>query len=424
MTTPQATPNDQPGVTRSAASMLSAVSIWFARTVTPMGWFVLSATALSAVLAVSMGLVEYAVIAIFGFVVLVIALPYLLGRAPSRVALRLEHERVVVGSGASVQVEVRNESRRPLLPGSVEVLVNTEVLELQTPIVAPRQHSMTQQTIPTPQRGVFQVGPATMVRQDPLGMFRRSRTDNTVRTLFVHPATVSLPSATLGLIRDLDGNPSATIVDADIAFHAIRPYMPGDAQRHIHWKSTAKIGALMVKQFEETRRSRLTMLLAAEESEYRSGDEFELAVSVVASVAARSIADARDTEVLISPSVREHSPAKDRRVRALNTASRRALLDQLSALILGQASTTVDHLGSRAATSRQNASLLMVVVGSTVTYRQIRKATLPFGPDVQVVAVSCDPLTPPGLQRIGNLTLLRVGVLSDLQKLLIRGALE
>jgi len=424
VTSPQPSHDEQAQVARSHSSRLSAARLWLSRTVNPLGWFVLAATALSAVLAVSMGMVEFGVVAIFGLVNVIVALPYLLGKPPSQVRLSLVHERVVVGSGATVRVEIVNESRRPMLPGSVEVLFNEEVLDLATSLVAPRETAVAEQEIPTPQRGVFQVGPATTVRKDPLGMFRRSRTDNAVNTLYVHPASVSLPSATLGLIRDLDGNPSATIVDADIAFHAIRPYMPGDAQRHIHWKSTAKTGDLMVKQFEETRRSRLTVLLATNASEYRDAEEFELGVSVVASIAARSIADARDTEVLISPSVNEGAGGDDRRVRQLNTASRRSLLDALSALVGGQATTTVDHLGARAAVTRQNASLVLAVVGSTVTYRQIRKATLPFGPDVQVVAVTCDPLSPPGMQRIGNVTLLRVGLLNDLQQLLIRGALE
>lgn len=418
--TPIVEPPSRPQRIRLA---LKAARIWAAQTVAPLGWFVLAMTMVSSLLAITMGLIEFGIVAVFGAVILLIAVPYLIGNPPQQVALSLDQDRVTAGTAAVVRVDVTNDTRRVLLPGSVEVRFHDEILELPTPALRPRETVTAERRVETPQRGVFQVGPATTVRKDPLGLFRRSRTDQSVRTLFVHPAAVSLPSSSIGLIRDLDGNPTATIVDADIAFHAIRPYMPGDAQRHIHWKSTAKTGDLMVKQFEETRRSRLTVLLGTTEAEFAGSDEFELAVSAVASLAARSIADGRETDVIVSPTVQESRTADERRVRTLNTFSPRALRDALAALMFGQAVTTVEHLGSRAAQTRQNASLVAVVVGSPVSFQQMRKATLPFGPDVQVVAISCDPETGPGVQRIGNLTVLRIGVLGDLQQLLLRGAL-
>ena len=46
-----------------------------------------------------------------------------------------------------------------------------------------------------------------------------------------------------------------------MSFHAIREYAPGDSRRQIHWKSTAKTGQLMVRQYEESRRSRMAVVL-------------------------------------------------------------------------------------------------------------------------------------------------------------------
>lgn len=393
-------------------------------TVTPVGWFVMATTLISAWFAVTLGLVEFGVLVGFGVLSLLIALPFVLGRPQTHVTLRLERPRVMVDAGARILVTVTNDSGRPALPGRVEVTYGHELIQVRYPALAANTEAEVTAEIETPHRGVFQVGPATVLRTDPIGLFRRSRTDRDVHTLFVHPRTVAVPPASIGLIRDLDGNPTATIVDADIAFHAIRPYMPGDAQRHIHWKSTAKTGMLMVKQFEETRRSRLTVLLATNHDEFASSAEAELAISVAASLAKESIREGRETELLVSPADADLTLSKTRSVRALPTPSAYALLDTLSALQLGTQSVTIDHVGARAALTRRNASLVVVVTGSPAHLQTLRRAAEAFGPDVQSVAVICDPSAEPSVRRISGLIVLRVGVLTDLQQLIMRGALS
>lgn len=93
--------------------------------------------------------------------------------------------------------------------------------------------------------------------------------------VIVHPRTIAIPSTSTGLVRDLEGQATTDLSPADIAFHAIREYMPGDDPRTIHWKSTAKSGALMVRQFEDTRRSHLVVALGIARGEFADDEEFE-----------------------------------------------------------------------------------------------------------------------------------------------------
>ena len=103
-----------------------------------------------------------------------------------------------------------------------------------------------------------------------------------------------------GFIRDLEGSPTRDLTVSDIAFHALREYVPGDDRRFIHWRSSAKTGTFMVRQFEETRRSRLMVLLDLDAGAYADDAEFELAVSAAASVGARAIRDARTVSFVVS----------------------------------------------------------------------------------------------------------------------------
>ena len=89
-----------------------------------------------------------------------------------------------------------------------------------------------------------------------------------------------------GLTNDLDGATSQQLSMSDLAFHALREYVPGDDLRHVHWRSSAKAGELLVRQYHETRRGHVTVLVDGARSSYPRLRDFELAVSVATSIAA------------------------------------------------------------------------------------------------------------------------------------------
>ena len=154
--------------------------------------------------------------------------------------------------------------------------------------------------------------------------------------LRVHPRTVSISALSTGFIRDLEGFPTRDLTSSDIAFHALREYVPGDDRRYIHWRSSAKTGTFMVRQFEESRRSRLMILLDLEPGAYTDDAEFELAVGAAASVGARAISrrpervvrGVRAAVVERRPPRRTDAGAPDRFARP---AGRRALRDRARA---------------------------------------------------------------------------------------------
>ena len=88
---------------------------------------------------------------------------------------------------------------------------------------------------------------------------------------------------------------------SDLAFHALREYVPGDDLRHVHWRSSAKAGELLVRQYHETRRGHVTILLDPARSSYPRLRDFELAVSVAASIALRAVRDDFDTYLRCGP---------------------------------------------------------------------------------------------------------------------------
>ena len=72
---------------------------------------------------------------------------------------------------------------------------------------------------------------------------------------------------------------------SDLAFHALREYVLGDELRHVHWRSSAKANKLQIRQYHDTRRSHLTIVLDDNRDSDGDPDDFETAVSAAASVA-------------------------------------------------------------------------------------------------------------------------------------------
>ena len=158
-----------------------------------------------------------------------------------------------------------------MLPILVELPVGLSAARFVLPPLTPGDAHEELFVVPTSRRGVIQVGPATTVQGDPLGLMRRTLTWTERTELFVHPRTVALESLGAGLLRDLEGSTTEDVSMSDLAFHALREYQPGDDRRYIHWRSSAKAGKLLVRQFLDTRRSHVTVIVDPDPEQYRSG---------------------------------------------------------------------------------------------------------------------------------------------------------
>jgi len=401
---------------------VKASTEWVGETVTPAGWVVVAAAVVLLPLGLVFGWTELIVTGWVAVALILIALPFLAGGRAYSVAFVLPVDRVVAGSAVLGTLKVTNVSKRLELPGRVDVPIGKGLADVYVPLLRSGQVHEEHVRVPAYRRGIIDVGPVTTVRSDPLGALRREVAWADVNRLYVHPVTVSIPSTSAGFVRDLEGNPTSDIVDSDISFHAIREYAPGDGQRHIHWKSTAKTGQLMVRQFEESRRSRLTIVLSLNAAEYASDDEFEMAVSAAGSLGVRAIRDGRDLAVVASAVIPDIVRSSIRSVRSLNVVSARTLLDDLTAIDVSQHAMNVEDVCLLAAQVVPDMSIAFVVCGSAMTPRRLQALTLKFAGAVQVVAVLCNPNEQPSFRDLAGTSVLTIGVLDDFRSLLSRRA--
>jgi hypothetical protein len=410
----------------AAGRRIRATSItageWLAQTVTPAGWLALAAATVGVVVGWTFGWVEWLVGGFVALALLLMSLPFLFGARAYDVGVRLAHERVVAGGEVPGAIDIRNRGTRTALPGRIDLPVGDGLVELGVPLLRGGHVVSQPVTIPTPRRGIIPVGPPTAVRTDPIGLLRREHAWDEVHELYVHPRTVGVPPTSAGLVRDLEGQASRRLVDADMSFHAIREYAPGDSRRQIHWKSTAKTGRLMVRQFEESRRSRMAIMLSLAEADYAGEDEFELAVSVAASLGVRAIHDDRDLDVVTGTAIPRVVRGRLRAIQNLSAASPRAMLDGFSGISSLEHTMRLEEVCRLTVEASETLSIAFMVCGSQLGLNRLRQAALAFSAETAVVGVICDERAHPRLQPLGSLTVLTVGLLDDLTGLLLRGA--
>lgn len=404
------------------SGVVARVARRVAAVITPLGWVMLGVVPVAFIWGYRLGWIELVAVAWGALVVALVAVLYLIGRSPLRVQLSLPHSRVTVGDPAFAHVNVVNPASRRVFGVAIEVPVGDGLAEIAVPGLrggASHDHEL---TIPTSRRGVVALGPARTVRADPVGMVRREVVWTDTVELVVHPRTVGVPSTSTGLIRDLEGAPTRDLTVSDVSFHALREYQTGDERRYIHWKSTAKTGRYMVRQFEETRRSHLVVALSLATSDYASEEEFELAVSVAGSLGVRAIRDGRTVSVVVSTITPEFAKRKVLTVRPLATHLPARLLDDLAVVDVATSALNMRDISRVVADDVAGISVAFLVCGSRTTPVELRAAAHAFPVGVEVVAIVCDPDAVPGFRRIAGLSVLTIGYLEDLRVALARTA--
>ncbi|USX52267.1 DUF58 domain-containing protein [Lentzea sp. HUAS12] len=340
-----------------------------------------------------------------GVLLLVLASAMTLGHGSVRVAVEITKRRLQPDDSTRCLVEVEHQGRRSLFAPEVELPIGRDRVE-----VFDRGREV---EITGLRRGVIAVGPATTVRGDPLGLLRRTVPMTEVVEVFVHPLTVPLEPLGTGLLRDMEGRTTDDISMSDLAFHALREYVPGDDRRHIHWRSTAKLststqdGRFLVRQYLDSRRAHLVVVVDGQSCP----DEqvFETALSAGASVVKRAAADEIDTTVVAAG----HVCGKGRAQHVLDVFARA----EQGGPVLAEAAT-------RAVAAAPDATLVVLITSAQHSYADLRVAAAAFPPEVRKVVLRVDPSAHTRRAASTAFSVLTLRQLNDLPALLSGGTLQ
>lgn len=142
-------------------------------------------------------------------------------------------------------------------------------------------------------RGLFTLGPTTLLTGDPFGVYTVSLNYPASMPFLVLPPVLSLPAIRVspgGLSGE--GRPRPNAPERTISAASVREYNPGDSQRWIHWRTTARKDSLHVRLFDGTPASDWWIVLDLEQGvQAGEGDDSteEHGVVLAASLADRGL---------------------------------------------------------------------------------------------------------------------------------------
>ena len=204
---------------------------------------------------------------------------------------RLDPSRVEAGRPATVRLHLDNVSR---LPSGVLLMEDALPYALggRPRFVLDRVEPQGARDVSYPARsevrGRFTVGPLSVRLTDPFGLCELSRSFASTEDLVVTPVVSPLPPVRLGGDWLGGGESTARAVASSGADDvATREYRHGDDLRRVHWRSTARVGELMVRREEQPFQNRAVLLLDARASAHAGegpASSFEWSVSAMASI--------------------------------------------------------------------------------------------------------------------------------------------
>lgn len=197
-----------------------------------------------------------------------------------------EGARPRVGDAVEVRLELRNRGSRRLpvlrlhdsFPAFEDVALASESLPPEATA------SMTVERTAV-RRGVFDRGDVVLTTASPFGLVRRALNATVETKTIVHPRWERVGSF------ELPDTPAATADEAlavaraghgDV-FAGVREYRPGDPQRAVHWRTTARTGRLVVREHEEPARSPVVLVVAGDPAPDEA-DDWERLIAEAASI--------------------------------------------------------------------------------------------------------------------------------------------
>jgi uncharacterized protein (DUF58 family) len=205
---------------------------------------------------------------------------------PVRANLELENEKLTLPS-FSLRVE------------GIEQKITPATAILQTPLYFPylAKKDRAQQSVPITfaRRGTYRQDAFKIVTRFPFGFLQKARRIELPTEVLVYPS-VQATQDFLEILPGLQGAIDSLNKGRSHDLYSLRDYLPMDSARHVHWKASARLGSLMVREFTREEDCRVLLVLDPHEppqqhprpaslAAIESADRFERAVNLCASIA-------------------------------------------------------------------------------------------------------------------------------------------
>jgi uncharacterized protein (DUF58 family) len=204
---------------------------------------------------------------------------------------RLDGEPPFAGEPWRWRVHVLNRGRRVIRGIRVQAGDDTRLSRFAAEVV-PEGSAVLSAEVVFPRRGRVWEGPLQIICGYPLGLVQLAEAVGPARELTILPRLGILHRGALRAMLQAPGAddrlPPAKgqrHPAAQTFFHGLRNYRPGDSSRLIHWRTSARRGEPMVREFEDPPEDDLTLVVEAlRPAAAGTGDGLEHLISLAATI--------------------------------------------------------------------------------------------------------------------------------------------
>jgi uncharacterized protein (DUF58 family) len=208
---------------------------------------------------------------------------HIFAEQPIRASIELENEKVTLPS-FSLRVEAVTAKNSP--PAAL----------LESPVYFPYlpKRGRVQQTVPITfqGRGVYRQEAFRIVTRFPFGFLQKAHRVDLKTEALVYPS-VEPTREFVEILPGLQGAMESLAKGRGQDLYALRDYVPTDSARHVHWKASARLGSLMVREFTREEETRVLLVLdphifvpdGTATPQAAPADRFERAVTLCAGIA-------------------------------------------------------------------------------------------------------------------------------------------
>ena len=286
----------------------------------------------------ALGVADLFVVAVAGLALVAASVAYVQVRRPElEASRRLAPGRVMAGGTVRVVLTVVNRGRR-----TPAFRIDEGRVAIDRPSMAAGEVGAHEYPPEARRRGLVTVGPLRMAVEDPFGLAVRRVTLLAPSTLVVHPVVEAVHLPEPAGVSTASRPASAPVAGGE--FHGLRPYEAGDDVRLIHWPTSARLDALVVRQDEMPRVRRTVVALDVRVGAHR-GATFEAAVSAAASVVVAACAGDDTARLVTSAGLDSGSAGGDAHVEEvldlLAAVDAGSVLDPMASLLVGEEDATL-----------------------------------------------------------------------------------
>ena len=216
-------------------------------------------------------------------------------------------------------------------------------------------------------RGRYRFEPVRIRIEDPFGLARAELAVGEDQALVVYPRLVELERLfSEGGSHAQDGRRLLLRRPTGFELHSVREYQQGESLRNVHWRSTARRGALMVKELEDAPRDEVCVLLDGRP------ERFDVAVRAAGSIMKTHVRRARRCVLVVNSATREVQAATDwRRTLEVLAAAEPTATTPAFALLEGAGSPAARALELVVVTSRLDDALTNRLVQRALSRRGV-----------------------------------------------------